>query len=269
MENVSPPRQAPPGSHARLIEILMTIDNGLERMRPSEGPAVTHGVELVMSLFIGCVRHFRAIIALLEKGLAQEGRTLYRTLLVDSTTLAYFHKYSGDLEQLALRFVNQSLQQERRVMEKAKAIGLSVAEWEARILAQATDCQATAKEEGWEPLKSLPHIEAMLQELGHAHLYLLHRFASYAAVHTSASTLASRTTRERNSTTFHVQDYEPLQYLTVARSATDAVLAGHLAVAHLLGWDPGAFARLRDASRQALSKWREEAGIPPQETDLD
>ena len=130
------------------------------------------GQELVVGLCASTREVYRGICVLLERGLAEEARMLWRTLLDDTALLMWLVVHRDELEDLALRYHYTAATRSELIARAAGDAGFGwAAEMEAERVAQLSEIEGAAAERGL-TLKQLPNTRQLLQELRqHERLY--------------------------------------------------------------------------------------------------
>jgi hypothetical protein len=130
------PNQDEAEVRSRLERLPESVARNLETAHPTELTGMTFGQETSLGLFVGCRGLFVGIQPLIRMGLADEARILLRTLLADTIRVQYFRRNAPRLEELAVRFVRDSLFEERRLACEARGIEYT---WPDQVLDEIND----------------------------------------------------------------------------------------------------------------------------------
>jgi hypothetical protein len=242
-----------------LLGLLESIDRNAQASYPDDVRTGELAHTVVVGLDARCRGLFRSAFHLLRENHAEEAAILCRTLFSDSLLLGYFHHNQPTSEQLAVRFMRESLQVERGLVLAATSYG---APPQGRGLAGSdtdlADLDAYATRIGMRKIKKLPNEKAMAEAIGRPNYYYFYQWAS-AHVHTTRVVLDARVTPTAEGG-LEVRSTGNVMrtWVGVAVFAGELFSYGHTAACYFMGFDTAdsveAFrrhvhGRLRDVAR--------------------
>lgn len=220
----------------------------------------THGKRLVAGLYASCFGVFRGVTTLLAEDMTHEALMLHRTLIQDSTTLAYFHKHSNRLEEVALAYAYSSFLQQKGLEEEAASLGLPRPEKIQEVEDMIADVRQAGTELGIAKIKKLPQLRAMLRELNFMHLYWSYKEASMV-VHSATLALGSRLASAAIDFA-EEHPYDATATYKLGRNCAESFLTANIATAHLLSLgNVSKWSTTREQTRQIMARLREENSI--------
>lgn len=174
-----------------LLTLLGTLDRDAIKMAQGPTPPVNRGTEVVMALSVSCLRLTRAVQLLIHRELPEEALILCRTLIQDSTLLAYLHRHQDRLQALAYSIIWQALKEDAALEKVADSLGMkSPAVRGPRIAGDMAALQKEMKARNLTRPPTIPSIKNMLSELDARPMYWSYKKASQM-VH-STTGLATR-----------------------------------------------------------------------------
>jgi hypothetical protein len=222
---------------AGVLDLLDAIDaRGAELRQPLTENA-SNATLLVSALLVGCVRLGRGVRLLLSQDYPEEALFLVRTLLHDSTTLAYLHAHRSQLDALTYGFLRDSLSEERGLEMEAASVRLKRPPGRMdRIRDDLAKVKALAEAAGIKRPPRLPSLKTMLRELNSAKLYWFYKKAS-TYIHSASPGLASRLEWIDEDHVAVRMEGTTEGILQAGWLTTENLLTAHIAAFDLLGWN--------------------------------
>lgn len=215
-----------------LDTLLLVIDFQASMQAELRPDMSSHGKRLVSGLFTSCFGIFRGVYTLLADDMTHEAMMLNRTLVHDSTVLAYFHRHQDRLEELALSYVNDSLIEQRGLEAEAASIGFDRPDRVERVEEQIDQVRQMAASMEITKIRRLPQLKDMLRELNVPHLYWAYKEASQA-VHSNVLVIGSRLVAAGEDFA-EERPYDATATYKLGRNAAEAFITANVALGHLL-----------------------------------
>lgn len=239
-----------------VLDLLQALDDKGRNMSKGRSQELSDGQQVVVALMIGCVRLSRGIQLLIHRDFPEEAFLLYRTLLMDSTTLAFFHRHIETFEALAANIYETSLREDLALEHEGVASGLSrPPAIRARIERDLIEAVKRREKLGVSRSHRLPQLKEMLRELDALKMYWFYKKASQM-VH-SNSGLASRLEWDQEGGTVAVRMEGDIDAtVQVGFLTSESMMTALVAAGLLLGWeeDVEEFTSMRPMIRAAFSQ---------------
>jgi hypothetical protein len=241
---------------AEILRILEALDNDGRRLSRGQRPEVTNGTQVVTALLVGCLRLSRGIQVLVHRELPEEALILARTLLEDSTLLAFLHKHEDQLEDFALTVYWESLVEDRALEAQARSLDMLSPQIRLpRIEADVKTVKGLLAKRGLKKPPPIPSLKNMLKELNAEGMYWYYKKASQM-VH-STTGLASRLDWRVEGEVGINMEGGIGSTLVVGHLATEAVMTALIAGGLILGWDVQPIADTRPKIRSVHQRFRD------------